>query len=226
MILQRHDSYEKELSESSDERYLLLNVSLNADFLDLHMENKDGKLLTTIYYKPSYEPYYLSFNSVHPLHMKKNIPFTMLLRAIRYCSTFESFIKERETLRMTLLLNKYPGQFIENQFNLLFQKLQIKQAIDFKNYKIIRKEITHTAEKENRKAKTPVNYGSTMFIHFTYCSSMKTFPSKFHLLWQKYFNQSPIEDIIPALGVRNVNNIQRRLVHTKNKKAINQKIIG
>ena len=44
---------------------------------------------------------------------------------------------------------------------------------------------------------------------------MKTFPSKFHVLWQKYFNQSPIDNIIPALGVRNVDNLQRRLVHTK-----------
>jgi hypothetical protein len=42
-----------------------------------------------------------------------NIPFAMLLRAIRYCSAFELYIKERETLRMTLLSNKYPDEFID-----------------------------------------------------------------------------------------------------------------
>ncbi|CAF4191704.1 unnamed protein product [Rotaria sordida] len=64
------------------------NIKLNANlgsfttFLDLYMENRDGTLFTTVYQKPSYEPYYLPFNSIHPLHMKKNIPFTMLLRTI------------------------------------------------------------------------------------------------------------------------------------------------
>ena len=194
---------------------LSANMGSNADFLDLHMANKNGELYTSIYHKPSYEPYYLPFNSVHPLHMKKNIPFTMLLRAIRYCSTFKSFIKERETLRMTLLLNKYPNQFIENQLSCLFQKFQIEQSIDSKNYNSIRKEIFNIDKKQKEKEKVQVNYGTTMFVHFTFCSNMKTFPSKFHLLWRKYFDQSPIEGVIPALGVRNVNNLQRRLVHTK-----------
>ncbi|CAF4008240.1 unnamed protein product [Rotaria sordida] len=56
------------------------NINSFATFLDLYMENRDGVLFTTVYQKPSYEPYYLPFNSIHPLHMKKNIPFTMLLR--------------------------------------------------------------------------------------------------------------------------------------------------
>lgn len=62
---------------------LSARCNTNVNFLDLHIENKDGYLLTCVYHKPSYEPYYLPFNSVHPLHMKKNIPFAMLLRAIR-----------------------------------------------------------------------------------------------------------------------------------------------
>ncbi|CAF4386938.1 unnamed protein product, partial [Rotaria sordida] len=32
----------------------------------------------------------------------------MLLRAIRYCSSFQVYLDEREKLRMALLLNKYP----------------------------------------------------------------------------------------------------------------------
>ncbi|CAF4004594.1 unnamed protein product [Rotaria sordida] len=74
---------------------LSANINSYADFLDVHMENRDGQLFTTVYYKPSYEPYYLPYNSVHPTHMKKNIAFAMLLRAIRYCSTFDAYIKER-----------------------------------------------------------------------------------------------------------------------------------
>ncbi|CAF1611520.1 unnamed protein product [Rotaria magnacalcarata] len=64
------------------------------------------------------------------------------------------------------------------------------------------------------KEKVPVDYGKTMFVHFTYCSNMKTFPGKFHALWNKYFEESPINEVIPVLGTRNVKNLQRRLTYT------------
>ncbi|CAF5069358.1 unnamed protein product, partial [Rotaria sp. Silwood1] len=105
------------------------NISSIVDFLDLHIENQDGQLFTTIYQKPSYEPYYLPFNSIHPLHMKKNIIFTMLLRAIRYCSTFQAYLDERENLRMALMVNKYPNKFIHEQFDHVLLKLNIDQPL-------------------------------------------------------------------------------------------------
>ncbi|CAF4316766.1 unnamed protein product, partial [Rotaria magnacalcarata] len=193
------------------------NIQLSADigssinFLDLHIENQDGQLCTTVYQKPSYEPYYLPFNSVHPLHMKKNIVFTMLLRAIRYCSTFQAYLNEREKLRMALLLNKYPNAFIDEQFNHMLLKFDTDQPLNFTNYKRYRQKIIDSPIKE----KVPINYEKTMFVHFTYCSSMKTFPFKFHVLWNKYFGESPINELLPVLGTRNVLNLQRRLTHTR-----------
>lgn len=49
--------------------HLSANISLIADFMHLHMENQDGYLFTKVYHKPSYEPYYLPFDSIQPLHM-------------------------------------------------------------------------------------------------------------------------------------------------------------
>ncbi|CAF4318541.1 unnamed protein product [Rotaria sp. Silwood2] len=187
------------------------NIGITADFLDLHIENRDGKLLTTVYQKPSYEPYYLPFNSIHPLHMKKNIIFTLLLRALRYCSTFQEYLNERERLRVALLLNKYPNKFIDEQFIYILEKLNIEHLLTFNNYAQHRQKIIDSPIKE----KLPIDYGKTMFVHFTYCSNMRAFPAKFHDLWNKYFGESPINDIIPTLGTRNVNNFQRRLVHTR-----------
>ncbi|CAF4204177.1 unnamed protein product, partial [Rotaria sordida] len=186
------------------------NVGFITDFLDLHIENKDGQLFTTVFQKPSYEPYYLPFNSVHPIHMKKNIIFTMLFRALRYCSTFQEYLNEREKLRMALLLNKYPNKFIDEQFNNVLQKLNI-QALTCFNYANCRQEVIDSPIKEV----VPVDYGKTIFIHFTYCSNMKTFPRKFHTLWNKYFGESPINDVLPILGTRNVKNLQRQLTYTK-----------
>ncbi|CAF4751808.1 unnamed protein product, partial [Rotaria sp. Silwood1] len=116
------------------------NIDSTADFLDLHIENQDGQLFTTIFQKASYEPYYLPFNSIHPLHMKKNIIFTMLFRAIRYCSSFQTYLNEL--------------------------KVNINQPLTLQNYNECRKTVINLPIKE----KIPLNYGTTMFAHFTYCS--------------------------------------------------------
>jgi hypothetical protein len=193
------------------------NIKLNVqvgqliNFLDLYIENINGQLFTKVYHKPSYEPYYLPFNSVHPMHMKKNIPFAMLRRAIKYCSTFETYVNEREELRMALLLNKYPGEFIDKQFNRVLKKFNINQPLTKHNYNVQRKKIIHTPIQD----KIPIDFGKTMFVHFTYCLNMRTFPEKFHTLWNKYFIESPINEIMPILGTRNVNNLQRQLIHNK-----------
>ncbi|CAF1635425.1 unnamed protein product [Adineta ricciae] len=191
--------------------HLSANISFKADCLDLHMENKDGHLFTSVYHKPSHEPYYLPFNSVHPFHMKKNIPFTMLLRAIRYCSTFEAYLNERESIRMALLLNKYPGNLIDEQFKNVLFKFDIHEALTVTNYDLLRNRIIQSPIQEI----TPIDYGKTMFVHFTYCINMQTFPTKFHTLWNKYFGSSPINEITPVLGTRNVDNLQKRLTNTR-----------
>ncbi|CAF1530660.1 unnamed protein product [Adineta steineri] len=132
-------------------------------------------------------------------------------KAIRYSSTFEAYQKERDPLRMTLLLNQYPRQFIDQQFNHVFYKYVIKQQINIIHYHNIRQQIINSP----LQAKEPINYGQKMFIHFTYCSSMKNVPHKFHNLWLKYFSESPINGITLILGTRNVNNLEQRLVHTR-----------
>ncbi|CAF1370555.1 unnamed protein product [Rotaria magnacalcarata] len=191
---------------------LIAQVGHSSNFLDLYVENMNGHLFTKVYRKPSYEPYYLPFNSIHPLHMKKNIPFAMFLRAIRYCSTFKDFLDEREDLRMALLLNKYPGNFIDNQFNRVLKKCDITQSLTSNNYNTIRKNIIYNIIKEE---KIPTDHYRTMFIHFTYCLNMRTLPTKFHTLWNKYFSESPINEIIPVIGTRNVQNLQKQLVKNK-----------
>ncbi|CAF3183115.1 unnamed protein product, partial [Rotaria sp. Silwood2] len=187
------------------------NIGPTADFLDLHIENQDGQLFTSVYQKPSYEPYYLPFNSIHPLHMKKNIIFTMLLRTIRYCSTFQAYLDEREKLRIALLLNKYPNKFVDEQFKNVLLKLSVDKPLTFNNYAKYRQNVIDSPVKE----KVSLDYGKTMFVHFTYCSSMRTFPIKFHALWNKYFGESPINEVLPVLGTRNVKNLQRHLTNTR-----------
>lgn len=142
---------------------MLMNCHLPSPSpLDLHMENKDGQLTTNVYHKPSYEPYYLPFSSVHPMHMKKNVPFAMMLRAIRYCSTFQLFINERESLRMALLLNKYPNKLIEAQMHRVFEKYGVENTITAEKYELIRLQVMMTPYQE----KVAVDYEKKLIYSF------------------------------------------------------------
>jgi hypothetical protein len=205
---ERHLRKQVEKWDQIDENIKLkAHIGSSTNFLDLSMDNQEGQLVTKVYHKPSYEPYYLPFNSIHPLHMKKNIPFAMLLRALRYCSSFQLYLNERESLRMSLLLNKYPNDLIEKQFIAVLEKFNVTVQITSLNYEHIRTQIHSQPD----QTKSPVDFERNLFVHFTYCSNMRTFPIRFHTLWQKYFNESPINEIRPILGTRNVKNLHLQL---------------
>jgi hypothetical protein len=55
-------------------------------FLDVLVKNQHGLLHTSVYHKPSSEPYITPFQSDHPRHMFGNIIDGALSRAIRYSS--------------------------------------------------------------------------------------------------------------------------------------------
>ncbi len=98
---------------------------------------------------------------------------------------------------MALLLNKYPGDFIDKQLGRVLQKFNVDQLLTISNYNALREKIIYTPTQE----KIPIDYGKTMFVHFTYCLNMKTFPTKFHTLWNKYFIDFPINEIIPVFDI-------------------------
>jgi len=110
---------------------------------------------------------------------------------------------------MALLLNKYPDNLIQTQFDSVLKKLNIIGPISIHNYQKIHLAIISTPLQE----KLTVDYEKNLFIHFTYCTNMRTFPKRFYTLWEKYFSSSPINDINPILGTRNVHNLQRQLAY-------------
>ncbi|CAF3900316.1 unnamed protein product [Rotaria sordida] len=85
-------------------------------FLDVLVSNNNGALYTSVYHKPSAEPYVVPFISDHPRYTFTNIIQTALVRAIRYSSTFEAFNIERRAIRLMLSLNGYPSIYIDQQF--------------------------------------------------------------------------------------------------------------
>lgn len=96
-------------------------MGISVDFLDVTILNDHGQLKTSVYHKSAAEPYILPYTSDHPRHIHRNIPYAALLRAARLCSNVEDFIVECIRSDVSLLLNDYPPNFIEQQRNHFFQ---------------------------------------------------------------------------------------------------------
>ena len=86
------------------------------NFLDIKMLAEKDKVITDRYFKPTDTHNYVPFNSTHPKHTLRNIPYNL---ARRLCT----IVEERETLEMrmnklqeTLILLGYPLTLIKNWF--------------------------------------------------------------------------------------------------------------
>ena len=63
-------------------------------FLDVRVMNKNGKISTSVYSKPTDSHLYLSQTSNHPKHVLKNIPKSQFLRLRRICSDTSDFMNQ------------------------------------------------------------------------------------------------------------------------------------
>ena len=100
---------------------LTFETGEHVDYLDVRVAVETQSYRTKVFRKLAAQPYILPFNSSHPPHVMKNIPFSALLRATRICSHREDLASEIEKVRITLLLNKYPPNFIDRHFKRFFE---------------------------------------------------------------------------------------------------------
>jgi hypothetical protein len=80
-------------------------IGQSLPFLDVLLTNNNGLLSTSVYHKPTTEPYVVPFISDHPQHVFSNIIQTVLTRTVRYSSTFDTFNYERRSIKLMLLYN-------------------------------------------------------------------------------------------------------------------------
>lgn len=193
------------------------NIGPIAEYLDVRLRNDNGKLVTEVFHKPSYEPYFLPYTSVHARHIKKNIPYGALVRAIRYSSTYNAFKQEEAHICMSLLLNKYPLDFILKQMERVFQTFQCTIPTR-KNYSDIRRIFLNSTNNKTKKAE--INFNTNIMCHFSFSQGMHDFPSRFHKLWDDCFSDTAICSIKPIVGSKRLENLQDYLVKKKPKKSL------
>jgi len=188
------------------------SIGQTAEYLDVKLKNGGGVLMSEVFHKPSHEPYFLPFTSIHMKHIKKNIPFEALVRAIRYCSRYGAYKREEAHICMSLLLNRYPLDFILKQFERVPRTFQCA-GLTQKNFLNIRKIFLDAADNNAKKAK--IDYEINIMCHFSYCKGMHVFSSHFHKLWNDCFSDTAICNMKPVVGSRRLDNLQDYLVRKK-----------
>ena len=84
-------------------------------FLDTTTYLQDNTIKTTIYTKPTDKKQYLHFNSCHPFHTKKAIPYSQALRYRRIIEDDSLLLPELQDLKRKFLLRGYPNTLLDTQ---------------------------------------------------------------------------------------------------------------
>ncbi|CAF1548524.1 unnamed protein product, partial [Adineta ricciae] len=200
-------------------------IGTSVNFLDVIVINENGHLRTSIYHKPTAQPYFLPYTSDHRRHIDRNIPYTALLRAARLCSNVEDFDIERIRIDMSLLLNHYPPRFISYYFNKFFENnnaVSVLQRLDKNVYRQLHRDLLHKCtrrEKQlNMMTKDPIQFPtvlqqkpwdkSIMYLRYKYDSGLtRHFPKQFHEWWDKHFKYA----------AKDLNNVSIRMIGNSNR---------
>lgn len=175
------------------------------EFLDVIVKlGENGFLTTDLYVKPTDSKSYLHFNSDHPLHTKKAVPFGLGLRMKRICTREEDFRKHRNDLKARLIDRKYPVSLIE----------QALQKVD----KLNRDQLLNGRRVEKNTKAVP------MAITFSqYLPNIKAIlKNKRHLL-QRSNRLSNVFPSDPMVAYKRAKNLKDMLVHSKTRRTTSKR---
>ena len=202
-------------------------ISTSIHFLDVTITNEDGQLRTSVFHKPTAEPYILPYTSDHPPHIHRNIPYAALLRAARICSHVNDFNSERIRIDMSLLLNGYPPNFISKQFNRFFHlnnAIPVLNELNEHVYHHLHQTSLHQPTRREKQlrnmmedpVKTPLVLQpkiwnkDLMYPRYLFDTGLTIkLPKEFYKWWNTYyaFHGSPVEHV----KVRMVTDLSRTL---------------
>ena len=87
------------------------------EFLDVLVKRDGDKLSTDLYVKETDSHQFLHFDSCHPYHTKKGIPYGQALRIRRICSDYDCFKSRVTDLKRWLVSRGYKGDLVESQID-------------------------------------------------------------------------------------------------------------
>ena len=175
------------------------NTSIN--FLDTTVMIRDQELETTLYVKPTDRNNYLPFDSAHPYHCKKGLPYGQFLRIRSICSTEKDFIHHCVKKAAQLRQKGYPIALR----NSAFERARANKRTD-----LLQPKGKGVGEKGNEKKRT--------FLTTTYIPSfdgLRTQVSKTWDLLDRANSTRPIHERGLTIGYRRPKNLRDILVKAR-----------
>ena len=84
-------------------------------FLDIDIHLQQNKFETSVHIKPTNHEQYLHYNSCHPSHTKRSIPFSLSVRGHRICNNAPSLQSFIDNLYHSLNKRGYPDKLLKNK---------------------------------------------------------------------------------------------------------------
>ena len=92
-----------------------LNTGNNSiPYLYVHVIIKEGKIISDVFSKATYTYTYLPFNSAHPRHVARNIPYSLARRIRGKVSDDELLPIQMNEITLRLKNKKYSSQLIQD----------------------------------------------------------------------------------------------------------------
>ena len=108
------DTFFEKLNKAHPNLQFTMEVSTTSlPFLDTSIAIKDGNFDVTVYRKPTNTGVVLNFKATAPRKWKRSLIKCFLTRAMKICSSWESFNSEVDVIKDLLNKNCYPSTLIE-----------------------------------------------------------------------------------------------------------------
>jgi hypothetical protein len=106
-----------------------LNVFNKLPFLDVLIECANSEFKTSVYTKPTNTQECLNYDSDAPHRYKEGLINTLLNRAFKICSNWESLHTEIERIKQMLVNNNYPNKLIESKIRTFLHKRHVEDYL-------------------------------------------------------------------------------------------------
>ena len=157
-------------------KFSMETSKVEISLLDTMVKLGNRKIITDLYCNPTDRNNYVPFNSAHPYHCKKGLPYGQFLRLRRICSRDEDFLTQSAKKAALLLQKHYPMELLINSY----LKAKAKNRLD-----LLQPKGNQGGEEKE----------STIFLTTTYNPAYNGLPKQVKKTWDPLDRSSSTRDL-------------------------------
>jgi hypothetical protein len=179
---------------------LRLSTSMGrcVDYLNVHISNRDGHLYTRVHHPHGPSAYILPYVTGHAQAYHRRWLLAALARAVRCCSDFRDFTRERIHIEMTCLLHGYSPESLERRLRSFYRRFNadaIRFSLDATVYDKLRRRLFDIIDGQRTRSLQQQSRADDARILPLYYwhdyGARQPFHVRFHQIWSTYLRDDP-----------------------------------